>query len=60
MKKIKCCVCKREKKLKEEGRFIDGEWVDDDLIQKRYWGKWVCSYSCYNKMVRKKIKGKLT
>jgi len=30
-----------------EGRVIDGSWLPT-----KYWGKWVCSYRCYEKIDR--------
>ena len=48
----KCIVCKREKTFPTEGRYINGDWDDDKHIAKKYWGKWICSYKCYDELVK--------
>jgi len=48
---MKCIVCGREKKVENEGRIIDGNWKEDKEIPQKYWGKWVCSFPCYKKLI---------
>jgi len=48
---MKCIVCKREKIFDGEGRIIDGSWIDDGKIEKKYRLKWVCSFPCYRKLL---------
>jgi len=53
MDKMKCVVCGREKRFGGEGRVIDGSWADDINIDYKYFGKWVCCYNCYSKLLKK-------
>ena len=53
MDKMKCVVCGREKRFGGEGRIIDGSWADDINIDYKYFGKWVCCYNCYSKLLKK-------
>ena len=48
---MKCKNCKREKLFHSEGRFIDGKWAQDNLIPKKLWNKWICSYNCYIRLI---------
>jgi hypothetical protein len=51
----KCIACKRKMVFPGEGRFIDRSWTDDSMILRafpRLLGKWVCSYMCYDKILR--------
>lgn len=50
---MKCIVCEREKLFETEGRFIDGSWKEDVLLEE-YKNKWVCCYFCYKKLTEKK------
>jgi hypothetical protein len=47
-RKLKCIVCGRQKRVEGEGRIIDGTWVGDENIRRKYWNRWVCSYKCYS------------
>ncbi|MCI4463942.1 MAG: hypothetical protein JHC30_07240 [Caldisericum sp.] len=55
--KNKCVICGLEQELEREGHVIDGTWEEDALIPKEYWGKWVCSLSCYKRLLDR-VKGK--
>ena len=50
---MKCVVCGRENRFGGEGRVIDGSWADDNRVNKKYFGKWVCCYNCYSKLLKK-------
>lgn len=50
---MECIVCGRKKLFPTEGRVIDGSWYNDKYIPKSYWGEWVCSYRCYEKLIEK-------
>jgi len=54
MKKERCCVCRRAKMFPTEGRIIDGTWHTDVFVDPKYFGKWVCSWSCYCKLLPSK------
>jgi hypothetical protein len=49
-----CLICGRSRIGEWEGRVIDGSWVEDALIDKKYWGGWVCSYKCLERLMKKK------
>lgn len=48
---VECVVCGRKKLFPTEGRVIDGSWYNDKYISTKYWGEWVCSYRCYEKLM---------
>lgn len=54
MERVRCIVCKRKKIVPSEGRIIDGSWVYDKFISKRFWYKWICSFGCYRKLIKNK------
>jgi hypothetical protein len=37
--------------MPDGGRVIDGTRASDQLIPKRWHGKWVCSKECYRKLL---------
>ena len=53
---MECVVCGRKKLFPTEGRVIDGSWYDDEYIPTKYWGEWVCSYRCYEKLIERSKK----
>jgi hypothetical protein len=48
---MRCVVCNGKKLFQSQGRIIAGDWFKDQFIPKEYWGKWVCCYSCYEKLL---------
>ena len=48
---VSCAFCGRKRLFETEGRTIDGSWADDDNLDKSYYGQWVCSYACYDKLI---------
>jgi hypothetical protein len=51
-RKMRCVVCRCRPPILPEGRrVIDGTRVADQLIPKRWHGKWVCSKDCYRKLL---------
>ena len=50
----KCCVvCGRVRASVLEGRIINGTWYNDRFVPSQFYGKWVCCYNCYRKLVDK-------
>jgi hypothetical protein len=48
-----CVVCGARREFLSHGRVIDGSWRDDEFVDKRHWGKWVCSLKCYEELIEK-------
>jgi len=48
---LKCAVCGTiEKSNTTHGRIINGKWDEDSKIIRLFWGRWVCSNTCYRKL----------
>lgn len=58
MKTERCAVCGRERMVLEEGRYIDGEWVGDQLVPEQFQYKWICSFRCYEQLLQNVEEGK--
>lgn len=54
MKKERCVICRGRRHDEAEGRVIDGTWFKDTYLPKSYWGKWVCGWNCYQKLLEQK------
>ncbi len=52
----KCIVCGRKKIIETEGRYIKGDWIEDNKINKKYINKWICCWNCYSKLLQIKKK----
>jgi hypothetical protein len=44
-------VCRVRREFLSHGRVIGGSWRDDEFVDKRHWGKWVCSLKCYEEVI---------
>jgi hypothetical protein len=49
---ITCWACGRQRRVPEEGRFVDGSWPSDSplLPHTRRRRRWVCGWNCYTKL----------